>query len=336
MSAPVRHAATTASTSVRDSSQVGEARRAAGAACRALGLGEDEAGRAGIVTTEAASNVVRHGGGGEILIQPMAGAVRGIEIVALDRGPGIADMARAFADGHSTGGTPGTGLGAMRRLSSRFDAYSQPGHGTAMLMQIRADEAATPPIVSGGVCLPKAGETQCGDVWDAGHGDTGYRITLADGLGHGPLAREAALTAVGASHSGPPGRALEDAHLASRATRGAALALAEVELARGTVRYAAIGNVSAVLWMDGSSRSLVSMNGIVGQGLVKFREFLYPFDPGALLVMSSDGLGSRWAPDRYPGLYSRHPALVAAVLYRDHARGTDDTTVVVARLGCAR
>jgi hypothetical protein len=48
-----------------------------------------------------------------------------------------------------------------------------------------------------------------------------------------------------------------------------------------------------------------------------------------LLVMHSDGLTGRWTLDRYPGLLVRHPALVAAVLYKDFLRGRDDATVVV-------
>jgi anti-sigma regulatory factor (Ser/Thr protein kinase) len=321
---------------VVDASQVGEARRAIGIMCGNLGFTETESGRASILVTEAGNNVVRHAGGGQILVQPLPAPERGLEIVALDRGPGIADLDKAFADGRSTAGTPGTGLGAMRRLSSHFDAYSQPARGTAMLMRILAGEGSRPLVQSGGVSLPKPGEDQCGDAWRVGQDSGGYRIVVADGLGHGPLARDAALTAIAAIDGSRPERALESAHLASRATRGAALALADVELANGTVRYAGVGNIAAVLLDDGRTRNLVSMNGIIGQGAFRAREFLYAFAPGAILVMSSDGLGSRWSADTYPGLLSRHPTLVAAILYRDHARGTDDATIVVIRLGTAR
>jgi hypothetical protein len=73
------------------------------------------------------------------------------------------------------------------------------------------------------------------------------------------------------------------------------------------------------------------VNGTVGQGTLRVREFDYAWSPGSVLVMASDGLGTRWSLDDYPGLAARHPALVAAVLYRDHARGRDDVTVLAVR-----
>ncbi len=60
-------------------------------------------------------------------------------------------------------------------------------------------------------------------------------------------------------------------------------------------------------------------------------EFGYAFPADALLVMHSDGLGSRWTLEAYPGLVRRHPALIAGILYRDFKRGRDDVSVVVAR-----
>jgi hypothetical protein len=63
----------------------------------------------------------------------------------------------------------------------------------------------------------------------------------------------------------------------------------------------------------------------------KVQEFAFPWPRGALLVMHSDGLGTQWDLGTYPGLTSRHPALIAAVLYRDYDRARDDVSVVVIR-----
>jgi hypothetical protein len=182
------------------------------------------------------------------------------------------------------------------------------------------------------VSVPRPGEQANGDAWHAEAREGGFRIVVADGLGHGPLAREAALVALAAAEGYSPALALERAHEAARGTRGVALGVADVDVGARLVRWAAIGNVAAVLANGGPPRSLVAMNGIVGQGRVRVREFQYPFTPGTALVIASDGLTTRWSLDPYPGLLARHPTLVAAVLYRDHARGNDDTTVVVARL----
>ena len=62
------------------------------------------------------------------------------------------------------------------------------------------------------------------------------------------------------------------------------------------------------------------------------QEFVYPWPVGALLVAHSDGLTTRWNLAQYPGLFRQDPALVAGLLYRDHARRRDDASVVVCRL----
>jgi anti-sigma regulatory factor (Ser/Thr protein kinase) len=313
-----------------DESQVGEARRAVAALGRRLGLGETEMGQASLVATEAATNVVRHGGGGELLMRGLPEG--GIELLALDRGPGIADVGRALEDGHSTRGTSGTGLGAMRRLSTLFEVWTAPEQGTAVLARLAGGAPSTTMSV-GALCLPHPQERDCGDVWDFEARPAGYRLVVADGLGHGRLAREAASYAVeGAGRGGgSPARALEEAHRSAGGSRGAAMAVADVDLAAGEIRYAGIGNVSGLLVQGTGSRPLVSMNGIVGQGAIRIREFTQPFQADDVLIMFSDGLATHWSLERYPGLLARHPALLAGILYRDHSRRRDDVTVVAVR-----
>ena len=323
---------------VADESQVGVARRMVTVACRRLGLDETAAGKAAVVVTEAATNIVKHAGRGEILVRAVAD---GIEMMALDRGPGIGDIAASLRDGYSTSGTPGTGLGAIRRMSSTFDIYSAPGLGTAVLARIfpaKTDTASRTAngsrIVISSVSVPIAGETLNGDAWAEEHLDRGLRILLVDGLGHGPVANEAAHAAVEAFRSAPgeaPATALETCHLAMRSTRGAALAVAEISVQPGLVRFAGIGNVAGSIWNGSVSHHTVSLSGTAGHGTIRPREFSYPWPAGGLLVMASDGLATRWSLQNYPGLASHDPALLAGVLYRDHSRGRDDVTVVVAR-----
>ena len=76
---------------------------------------------------------------------------------------------------------------------------------------------------------------------------------------------------------------------------------------------------------------MVSLNGTAGVEMRKITEFSYPWPENALLVLHSDGMVSHWNIDQYPGLYQRHPTVIASVLYRDHDRGRDDVTVVVAK-----
>ena len=320
---------------VVDPSQVGEVRQAVAAMCRSVGLDETEGGRASIVATEAATNVVKHGRGGEVVISPLQrGEAVGIELLALDRGPGIPETA-ARADDHSTAGPRGRGFDAMRRESTQFDVYTRPGQGTALLSRIWRGAPPTTSLDLAALCVAKPGESECGDLWSFEARPDGGRIVVADGLGHGPLAREAALAAVRATWQRPPGaaRALEDAHRAARGTRGAAVAVVEVDLAAQEIRFAGFGNVAGVLVGPEGVHSMVSMSGTAGQGTLKPREFTYRFARGALLVMSSDGLTPGWSLEPYAGLARCHPGLVAGVLYRDHSPRRDDVTIVAARLG---
>src|SRR5262249_39127646 len=128
-----------------------------------------------------------------------------------------------------------------------------------------------------------------------------------------------------------PAAILDLIHGALRSTRGAAVAVVEVDRANEQVRCAGVGNISGTILAAGASRGPVWHKGTVGHALHKVQEFAYPFPAGALLVLHSDGLATSWRLDRYPGLAARHPSLVAGVLYRDFKRGRDDVTVLVAR-----
>jgi hypothetical protein len=65
---------------------------------------------------------------------------------------------------------------------------------------------------------------------------------------------------------------------------------------------------------------------------VRVRELEYPFGTQAALVLHTDGIGSRWKPEDWPGLWRRHPAVIAGAIFRDQKRGRDDATVVAVRL----
>jgi cephalosporin-C deacetylase-like acetyl esterase len=105
-----------------------------------------------------------------------------------------------------------------------------------------------------------------------------------------------------------------------------------VDLERRTGAFSGLGNIAGqILLPSGGRHNLVSHNGTAGHAAGRIDEFNYPVPPQAIIVMFSDGLASRWDLGSYPGLTSKSPALIAGVLYRDHSRGRDDVTVVVAR-----
>lgn len=318
---------------IEDRSQIDEARRRIGAEAQERGFDATRRGQAEIVASELATNLWLHGRGGWLLVRAH-GLEGGLELIAVDRGPGMGDVAACLRDGYSTTGTAGNGLGAIRRLAQVFDLYSRPDAGTVVLAQLLPPGTAPGRFLVGAVCVALAGEPACGDAWSARLGPRGGRVCLADGLGHGPDAARAALgavAAVGVDPAEPPAASLEAAHRAIAPTRGAAVALADLDRERGVIRYAGVGNIAGAVLRGAELRHMVSHNGIVGHQLRKAQEFSYPWGADALLVMHSDGLQTRWSLDAHPGLAARHPAVVAAVLHRDFARGRDDACVVVVR-----
>src|SRR5919199_906219 len=324
---------------VLESSQSGEARRAAIALASSLGFNETERGKVGIVVTELANNLVRHARDGVLLLQALEkGGITGLEILALDKGPGIDNLSECLNDGFSTAGTPGNGLGAITRLSAFFDIYSSSNVGTAILTHLWRDPLPVNQpqdnLKIGAVCLPKTGEEVSGDTWASELSANRSVLLVADGLGHGPQAAKASLEAVRGFRENvlcSPKEIMAAAHAALRSTRGAVLAIAAIDFEHQTVHFAGIGNIAGAIFSPEGSCNMVSYNGTVGHEVRKIQEFTYPWSKGGLLVMHSDGLGSQWRLERYPGLSARHPSLIAGVLYRDFNRGRDDVTVLVAR-----
>jgi len=326
--------------SPKDVSLTGNARRQALSLSAQLGFDELRQGQLGIIVTEAARNVEAHGGEGEIILSGWThGSTIGIDVLALDKGGGIADVSAAMQDGFSTAGTPGNGLGAISRLSGTFQIYSTPGNGTGVFARVlrtsQETELESAPYLMSAISVPIAGETVCGDSWSADFTPGRSLYIMADGLGHGPLASDAAMEAVRVFHSVSrfsPEYILNEVHAALGKTRGAAVSIAEILPDREVLNYAGTGNIVATICAGNKSRSLVSMNGTVGHSIGKIQQFSYPWESGSALIMHSDGLATRWNVEQYPGLLSRHPALVAGVLFRDFCRKRDDATILVTRI----
>jgi anti-sigma regulatory factor (Ser/Thr protein kinase) len=308
-------------------------RRAAVTLGTELGLPERSRADLAIVAAEIATNLGRHADDGTVLLRARRGGGQaGVEIVAVDRGPGMVDVEDFLADGRSTAGTLGIGLGAVARLATTLDIYSRPGAGTVLAATVGPAEAFTPDWVSG-VSRPIAGEQVCGDGY-AARGVAGRRqLLLCDGLGHGAQAATAAQAVLAEFRSAgdlQPAQLLRHVHERTRHTRGAVVAVADLDPA-GVLRFAGIGNVAASVIDRGPRRSLTSLPGILGQQCRDVRQFEYPLPPGALVVLHSDGLTDRWELAAFPGLETRTPVVIAATVLREAARRRDDAAILVAR-----
>ena len=324
---------------ISDQSQIAAARRSAEALARELGFNEIRAGRVAIVATEMASNIYKHATRGDLLATRFADSSgRGIELLALDKGPGIADVAQALVDGYSTAGSPGTGLGAIRRQADIFDIYSRPGAGTVTMARILGEGEASAAAADGElgiIVVPYPGEVECGDSWAFGSKSGAPSLFAVDGSGHGPHAASAARSAVDAFEKGDQKdsvRIMETIHRALAPTRGAAIAVARVDRPARVVRFSGIGNIAGALVSEGATKRMVSLNGTAGHVAPRVREFVYPYSGAVTIILHSDGVSAKWDLAAYPGLAACRPSVIAGVLGRDFRRSNDDALIAVLRV----
>ena len=203
-------------------------------------------------------------------------------------------MSAAMRDGHSTAGTLGIGLGAIRRLADFSDLYSTPGHGTVLVARFWPVPSEYK-IRFAGLVRPISGEAECGDTFGAIRADDTVTVVLADGLGHGPLAAAASAEAMAAVLAGPaasPAALLERAHRRMSGTRGGAVGI--VQVCGQVARFAGLGNVAAFILSSAGRKSMLSVPGIAGYQARTFRQFDYEVPPGAAVILHSDGISSRW------------------------------------------
>jgi hypothetical protein len=176
-------------------------------------------------------------------------------------------------------------------------------------------------------------ETFCGDAWAQKVIDGTQQVLLADGLGHGVAAATASDEAVRIFSEQKLGGAdlIQGMHLALKPTVGAVVGLVEIKARAAVLSFIGIGNIEGRIFHGEETKRLLSHNGTVGPALEKVRQWNYAWGPNALLILHTDGIATRWELESYPGLITRHPSLIAAVLYRDFRRERDDACVVVLR-----
>lgn len=209
-------------------------------------------------------------------------------------------------------------------------ARIEPGPATAQ-------EQPRPGPRVGGLNIPLAESSHSGDTFGWVSSGPLLTLMLADGLGHGAKAAHAPTTALSElermAHL-PPADMLRRLNTALRPTRGAAVAVAQLDQKAGELRFAGVGNVAARVHTAGTWQHAVSHPGIVGAhfpATVPVQRM--PWRADSLLVVHSDGLPSRWSPPEDAHLLTREPAVVAAAVLRDAGSPAepvrDDTSVAV-------
>ncbi|WP_282791926.1 SpoIIE family protein phosphatase [Streptomyces sp. CC224B] len=289
--------------------------------------------QAAVVASELASNIAKHATGGSLYLQPLTYG-EGMEVIAVDRGPGMRELERCLTDGYTTTNTLGAGLGAIGRIATTLTIRTRSGTGTLVCARLapRGRTAdAERPLAS--LCLPADGEEHCGDAVAVALTDRGPTALVVDGLGHGSEAAEAARAAVRCFRRAPDAD-LPDlftaANRALRHSRGAALAV--LRLADTTASYCGVGNVRAVLLSpDDVTHQLTGQPGVVGWNMPPPQVRRLSTPAGTTAVLHTDGLDHRWSRAPEPFLLRLPPPLLAAALVHGFRSSRDDTTAVAVK-----
>lgn len=308
----------------------------------ALDFNVQQVGVIDIIISEITSNLIKHAGSGEILYKISSGNGNStFEVICIDYGPGIEDTTRMMKDGVSTTGTLGQGLGALKRLSTQFQIYSIPEWGTILYSLFSSHEIEIPrrqklDLDVKALCVSKPPEIVCGDGYRVKRSDSHIQIMFGDGLGHGQYAKEAIDTAGDFfmhCHDRDPVEIIRQMHDAVRKTRGLVVSIASFEILANQWRLCGVGNIFTKMYSGIVSKAYMAYNGAVGLTIPNTMKCsVIPIEKNQNLIMCSDGLRTRWELSKYPAILRSDGLIIAAALFKDFSRGTDDASVLVAKV----
>jgi len=293
-----------------------------------------------LIVAEMTSNLFKYSDDGELLLGVFQnGGSPYIELISIDNGPGMINPAKMMQDGMSTSNTLGHGLGSMKRLSDTFELYSQIGWGTIVLSRVYNDPEKAKvknDLIMRPIVVFKPGEKTSGDGFTYKKTDKYIKMMLADGLGHGPEANLAINEAANAFKVFPdysPTQTLRFIHSAIKKTRGAVINIICYDFQRKVWTTAGVGNIAVRMSGPVNFKNHMSYNGIVGHNIPNtMNDQEYVAEEYNQAMLCSDGIKTRIDMARYPMMYKYDTSILAAAIYKDHARRTDDMSVVIAKV----
>jgi anti-sigma regulatory factor (Ser/Thr protein kinase) len=311
---------------------------------RALGLPNATTGAAVNVASELGYNQLAHARSGEMTIRRIERErVVGLEVVAADRGPGMASPIKALKGGARTfetartGASLGVGLQAVLELSDETDFDVRMGEGTCVWARKFATSVPHRRAQIGVYGRPCPEETMSGDDALFLRREDELLLAIADGLGHGTPAREAsetAMEAVASSSDDSPDRMLMRCHEALGQTRGAVMSVVCIHERHRVAAVGCAGNTSVHVYGTGAARRFSGASFVLGAP-GRAPKILYeehPLAPHDAVVLFTDGLTTKTDLQGELDLVLReHPIGIAEELVRRFARPNDDALVLVAR-----
>lgn len=307
-----------------------------------LGFTPHRAGETDIIVAELTSNLIKYAGGGELLYRAHFDEGNNqIEIYCLDKGIGIDNVSKIMNDGYSSSNTLGQGLGAIQRLSNDFQIYSLRNWGTVQYIKICNKIDFSQPLMALGsnfsaVSVNYPGERICGDGYHIKHSKRGFQIFVGDGLGHGANAHEAVQQAIKAfkqSGENEPSAILKEIHDKVKKTRGLVATIACVDYKSENWTICGVGNINTRIYFGLENKTYTPYNGIIGHNIPRtLNNTIVPYQKHQIIIMHSDGLRTRWNLNDLVSIIKQNPGVIAASLYKDNIRGTDDATVLVGKV----
>jgi len=298
-----------------------------------------------LAVSELASNLLKHAQRGTLLLLPLLEGERaGIQVESQDSGPGIRDVNQSVVDGFSTAGSLGYGLGTVNRLMDDLEITSQVSAPSGTTITCKRF-VRTP--VQGGLPVPLEFGVASrahplmevnGDTFVLKQWETSALVGIIDGLGHGPKAQDAALTArryVETHYDQPLDSIFRGADRACRATRGVVMALAHFDWKAGlsniSLTFASIGNIEVRVIGKREAMNFVIRRGIVGVNAPTPTVTAHRWEPDYTLVLHSDGVSSAWRATDFPELARVSTKEAAQRLLMRWGKDLDDATVIVIR-----
>lgn len=336
---------------IEEPHEVSLARREIANFSKKIGFKEKEIEQISLAVTELGENLIKHETDKGVIkyFYFEEGLKSGIEIVSSDRGPGIADINVVIEDGFSSKNSLGIGLGAVKRMMSEFTIKNKSLNQNSRLIE---EKKVGTKIITRKYLIPenvlaseftkktifsvfsrgKLGELYNGDNYVLKHFNNFTLFSVIDGLGHGrgaDLASIEARACILENYDKTLEEILNLVHNRLKKTRGAALSIGLIDFKKMIFKYAGIGNVLTRVYNSLEPIRPVNYNGTLGVALRTYKVMEYNWNVNNVIVMTSDGISTRYNLDDHPEFKYKHPMIIGNNIFKEFGKNHDDATILI-------
>jgi anti-sigma regulatory factor (Ser/Thr protein kinase) len=292
-----------------------------------------------LMASELTHNQLSHAKHGYFAVKAIDRAgVQGLEAIAADIGPGIEKPWFAIQDKASTTGSIGAGLGGVCRMADEVDFDNRVGEGVYVAARkFETQKTVATHCEAAIMGRPFPGEPISGDDGVFFESESTLVAGVADGLGHGPEAREASNRAIDVlrqNHELPWDEIVAALDRELGRTRGCAMGIVRFNKDDRTLECVSAGDVHSHLYHLKDAHFFTATPLVLGTGQLqkqRIRAEKVPVEPGSILVMFTDGLKSKTTLKGQLDVLRKPAIAIAETLLENDSRPDDDALVLVAR-----